>query len=61
VKSGNDYFRFPDGRGTPCGLDRASVFPPQRLEEVLALAEDLRQRGFPQAGAVRLRITETPL
>lgn len=61
VRAGRDYFRFTAGSGTPCGIDRASVFPPNRLEEVLARVDTLRRNGFPGARAVRLHIRETPV
>lgn len=55
-----DYFRFsPDGV-QPCGMNKASVYPLDRYDEVKTLLHSLHEAGYTKAKIMKLTITEEP-
>ncbi|MFH1156663.1 MAG: hypothetical protein V1793_22905 [Pseudomonadota bacterium] len=61
IRTGTAYLRFIKEECLACGLDKASVFPMEAMDTVVARAQTLKSRGFPDASVFRLTITETPL
>ncbi len=61
IKTGAGYIRVKNGAYTAVGLDKASVFPFDRLVQVKDQLTGVRASGFPQAVICRLTLTETPL
>ncbi len=61
IKNGTDYIRIKDGTFSAVGLEKASVFPLDRLAYVNDQLADVRAGEFPQAAIHLLTITETPL
>ncbi len=59
VKAGNEYFRFKNGEGTLCPMEKASVFDMHRLPEIRQLHGNLLKRGI-AASIVKLTINEEP-
>lgn len=61
IKIGTNYIRFKENGYYAVGLDKASVYPFDRLEQVRQQLADVRAGGFPQAAIYRLTLTEVPL
>ncbi len=61
IKSGTDYLRFNKGTYAAVGLDKASVFPLERLAQVRDQLTAVQASGFPGAAIYRLTLRETPL
>ena len=61
IKSGDRYVRVNENANRLCGIDKASVYPLEKLDAVRRLAAELRQQGFKDIGIRRLVLTETPL
>jgi hypothetical protein len=59
LKSGDDYLRVVEGEYRRCGLDKASVFPLARLEDLREHRRNIEKLGFPTPEIRRLRIEET--
>lgn len=60
IKSGKDYIRVKTDNYLPCRLDKASVFPLDKLEEVRNHAGKLKEKGFPCISISRLTLSEEP-
>ena len=60
IKQGPAYIRVTDNGYTTCNMDKASVFPESRIEEVLAHVKRLNAHGKEAAAVYQLTITETP-
>ena len=60
IKSGNDYIRVEAGDYIPCQLDKASVFPMDKLEAVKSHADKLKEKGFIRILICRLKLSEEP-
>ncbi len=62
IKCGEDYVRVKPDRYAVCGLDKASVFPADRIGTVQAHVRRMRRESrFAAAAIYRLKITATPL
>lgn len=61
IKTGTDYIRAKEGIYSAVGLDKASVFPVERLAQVKIQLAEVQAGGFPEAALYRLTLTETPL
>ena len=57
VKAGDQYYRFSDGEYSSCGLNKASVYPLNLVDEVKLLC---RQVTEVEAKLVKLIIIEEP-
>ena len=60
IKSGDDYIRVKAEQYLFCQLDKASVFPMDKLQEVKSHANILREKGFHRISISRLRLSEEP-
>ncbi len=60
IKSKDHYYRFGDNGYQQCGLNKASVFPLDRVEEVKDLCGTLHQDGIVEATLMKLIIVEEP-
>ncbi|MGD9216001.1 MAG: hypothetical protein PVJ84_14375 [Desulfobacteraceae bacterium] len=60
IKSGKDYIRVKADSYTLCQLDKASVFPMDKLEEVKTHTQILRDKGFHCVSISRLKLSEEP-
>jgi hypothetical protein len=60
IKSGKDYIRVKAENYIRCPLDKASVFPMDKLEEVKTHVEILREKGFRHVSISRLLLSEEP-
>lgn len=60
IKSGEQYIRHKDGVFTLCGLDRASVFPMDKLPVVRKHVAALHGKQFSQVGICKLTLMEEP-
>lgn len=58
LKSGPDYIRYKDGAYLRSGLDKASVFPMDRMALVRQHAETLKNLGFEAVSIKKLVLTE---
>ncbi len=58
IKSGTQYLRVTDDGYHAVGLDKASVFPMEKLNKVQAHAAAARAAGFPKARLKKLMLTE---
>jgi len=58
LKSGPDYIRYKDGAFLRTGLDKASVFPMDRMILVRQHAETLKNQGFEKVSIKKLVLTE---
>ena len=58
LKSGPDYVRYKDGAYLRTGLDKASVFPVDRMMLVRQHAETLKGLGFEKVTIKKLVLTE---
>jgi hypothetical protein len=61
IKSGQDYIRVKAENYIPCQLDKASVFPMEKLEAVKSHAKILSEKGFRNISICRLKVSEEPL
>jgi len=61
LKSGPDYIRYKDGAFLRTGLDKASVFPMDRMMVVRQHAEALKDQGFDQVSIKKLVLREEEL
>ena len=59
VKGGGSYYRFNEGEISPCSMNKASVFPLERLDVVRKLCEQVRETGI-AADLMKLTISEEP-
>lgn len=59
VKGGDRYYRFSDGEFYPCTMNKASVFPYERLDEARSLCNQVRATGV-AANLMKLTIREEP-
>jgi hypothetical protein len=60
IKSGEDYIRVKTDHYLPCQLDKASVFPMDKLEAVKHHVELIRAKGFQRISISRLMLSEAP-
>ncbi len=60
IKGKGCYYRFKDGDYYPCELNKASVFPLDRVEEVRALCNSLHKDGIADISLRKLTIVEEP-
>ena len=60
IKQGPAYIRITDNGYTTCNMDKGSVFPESRIEEVVAHIKRLNAHGKEAATIYLLTITETP-
>jgi hypothetical protein len=60
IKSGEDYIRIKTEHYIPCQLDKASVFPIDKLDAVKSHVERLRAKGFQRISISRLKLSEAP-
>jgi len=58
LKSGPDYIRYKDGAFLRTGLDKASVFPMDRIMLVRQHAEAMKGLGFEKVAIKKLVLTE---
>lgn len=61
IKTGNDYIRIKDGEYIPCGLDKASVFPMEKLDWVTEQCRTIQKKAYPRASIYKLTLSEEPL
>lgn len=59
VKGGDSYYRFSEGEFSPCSMNKASVFPLERLDEVRKLCQQVSETGG-AAILMKLTISEEP-
>ncbi len=60
IKSGNRYFRFAEDDYETCDMNKATVFPLEKLAEVKICKKMLADNGIDDAAIYRLTITEEP-
>jgi len=58
LKSGPDYIRYKDGAFLRTGLDKASVFPTDRMALVRQYADAMKDLGFDKVSIKKLVLTE---
>ena len=58
LKSGNEYIRINPPHDSPCGLDKASVFPLDQITVVERHVKRLVKLGFTNVHIKKLIITE---
>ena len=61
IKSGSKYIRIKEGRYLLCGLDKASVFPMEKLEDVKNHLEKIKEKGRLSSAIFKLILREEPL
>ena len=61
IKAGSDYIRVREGEYLRVGLDKASVFPMDRLPMVRTHESRLKQGGFQAVRIKKLILTEEDL
>lgn len=61
LRSGASYIRIKTDGGHLCGIEKASVYPIQRLSEVKQLVPVLSRQGFKHISIRKLILTEIPL
>lgn len=61
VKSGTDYLRFLADGYQLCSMDKASVFPHEKLTRVREMMRQAMTDGAPALQLYRLTIIEEPL
>jgi hypothetical protein len=59
VKDGDSYYRFSEGQFYRCSMNKASVFPLDRLNEARSLCNQVRATGV-AANLMKLSISEEP-
>ncbi len=60
IKTQNGYIRFKDDGYHLCALDKASVFPMNKLDQVKSHLSDLQVGSYPDAVINKLILTEEP-
>jgi hypothetical protein len=60
IKSGNDYIRVKAENYILCQVDKASVFPLDKLEAVKDHAKIMSERGFARVSISKLMLSEEP-
>ena len=60
IKNGEAYIRVKTDHYLPCQLDKASVFPIDKLETVKTHVKALRAKGFQRISISRLKLSEAP-
>jgi len=60
VKAGDFYYRFKDGRALTCEMNKASVFPLDRVDKARKLCASMQLDGIIEASIIKLTITEKP-
>ena len=60
IKAGNHYFRFKDQQYHTCELNKASVFPLDKIDVVRELIKRLLEDGIAKPHIAKLIITEEP-
>ncbi|HKI48932.1 MAG TPA: hypothetical protein VKA69_06375 [Desulfobacteria bacterium] len=60
IKKKNVYVRIKEERYLFVGLDKASVFPLEKLTTVQGHIKTLQARGFKNVSLYRLKMTEEP-
>jgi hypothetical protein len=60
IKSRDHYFRFKKNTYETCPMNKASVFPLEKVAEVKVCKKKLEDDGVPDAEIYRLIITEEP-
>ena len=60
IKTGNQYIRVKDDAYEVCGLDKTSVFPVKKLEDVKQHIETLKAKQFSDVLLYKLSIAEEP-
>lgn len=60
IKAKGGYYRFKDGSYLPCELNKASVFPLDRVKEARKLCATLHRDGIAEAYLKKLTIIEEP-
>ncbi len=61
IKSRNTYLRFKGRDILEVGLDKASVFPMDRLDEVRELMRQASEKGYANVTIKKLVLTEEDL
>lgn len=61
IKCGDRYARVKEDAHQLCGIDKASVYPMEKLVEVRRLAAVLRHQGLKDISIRKLVLTEEPL
>ena len=61
IKSGKDYIRVKAEDYILCQLDKASVFPIDRLDAVKKHVKKLRDKDFTRVAIYKLKMIEEPL
>ncbi|NNG02384.1 MAG: hypothetical protein HKM93_23625 [Desulfobacteraceae bacterium] len=59
IRTGDDYIRVLEDGYRVCGMDKASVFPMERLDQAEAHVRELEGSQYPEVRLRRLLITET--
>ncbi len=60
LKHKDKYIRHKQEEYALCDMDKASVFPMSKIQEVKDHLQNLRNNGFPEASVGRLIIKEVP-
>jgi len=60
IKSRDHYFRFQGDSYDICPMNKASVFPLDKVAEVRVFKKKLEDDGIADAAVYRLTITEEP-
>ena len=60
IKNNTEYVRVKEDTYLFVGLDKASVFPLERIETVRGHIKNLQARGFEHASIYRLKLSEEP-
>ncbi|MBT3257941.1 MAG: hypothetical protein HN366_16015 [Deltaproteobacteria bacterium] len=60
MKNNNEYVRVKEDAYLFVGLDKASVFPLEKIDVVLGHINNLQARGFDHVSIYRLKLSEEP-
>lgn len=60
IKINEDYIRFKNSEYFRCTLDKASVFPMDKLDTVKEHVNELGIKGFSPVSVLKLILTEKP-
>ena len=60
IKNRDQYIRVKGDDYQVCNLDKASVFPMEKLEQVKRHIETMKQNGFEQPVMAKLILREEP-
>ena len=61
IKNGENYIRVKDETFIQCGIEKASVFPCEKLDMVKGYIKILKAKGIKSPAIYRLVIREEPL